>query len=75
MHSRVISNSPFQRLDDDVNAEYNNKEAVHVRHEFTVTVNSTEYESSGDGYSVQDSTSQRTRTVSHGQEQYGKGFV
>lgn len=87
--SRSMTKSPFQRLDDDLretHAAYNNsKEAMHARQHLhhhqhhggptpAITVNSTEYASSGDGNSVEDEAG-RMRTNSHGQEQYGKGFV
>lgn len=81
MQSRSITKSPFQRLDDDLrdnHAAYNtNKEAKYGQggRNLSATVNSAEYESSGDGSSVDDARAQRLRTNSHGQEQYGKGFV
>lgn len=78
MQSRSMTKSPFQRLDDDLrdtHAAYNNtKEAKYGRNP-SATVNSAEYESSGDGSSVDDARAQRLRTNSHGQEQFGKGFV
>lgn len=76
--SRSMSKSPFQRLDDEGQHVMYSKEAVASRQNKqqnpTITVNSTEYASSADGNLSVDEPG-RTRTNSHGQEQYGKGFV